>query len=379
MIEPESGNPVPPGALPEEVKDDVDAKLSDGEYVIPADVVRFLGLEKIESLVNKAKEGLSAMSQSGRVNGKKELPFPTEELQSGGKPIGMASGGVVDSEERFKYNANSGETGVIEFTGPDGKKIFIPFMNGKPINPIPEGYVKSSEKSAPGNPIKVGEDGPTIKPKQQGLSVLSQNDPSPNEGVDPSPLAGRIQDWGVKDFINFGKQKDDKGSNTIKNLARLIPGGAVAVGLRDRELAKYVPDILDNMLDTGIDQQGNKIAEEDLLSLSATRENLKNSMSEESGLGFDVGETLSGAFSKFRNFIGLDGESSPESSLKPSENQVVGYDLRDNDKPVLINKSDSSGVTGKGSGPLTYSPPPKARPDDLTVLSRGGLVKKRKK
>jgi len=57
-VDPVSGNEVPPGSLPQEVRDDVDAKLSEGEYVLPADVVRYFGLDYIEKLVNKAKQGM---------------------------------------------------------------------------------------------------------------------------------------------------------------------------------------------------------------------------------------------------------------------------------------------------------------------------------
>ena len=37
-VDPVSGNAVPPGAMQNEVRDDIDAKLSEGEFVIPADV-----------------------------------------------------------------------------------------------------------------------------------------------------------------------------------------------------------------------------------------------------------------------------------------------------------------------------------------------------
>jgi len=77
MIErdPVSGNEVPPGAMPKEVRDDVDAKLSDGEYVLPADVVRFYGVQHIEKMVMKAKEGMNEMVANGRVNGEEPTPM----------------------------------------------------------------------------------------------------------------------------------------------------------------------------------------------------------------------------------------------------------------------------------------------------------------
>ena len=40
-VDPVSGNEVPPGSLPEEVRDDIPAQLSEGAYVVTADVLRF--------------------------------------------------------------------------------------------------------------------------------------------------------------------------------------------------------------------------------------------------------------------------------------------------------------------------------------------------
>ena len=38
-VDPISGNDVPVGSTQEEVRDDIPAQLSEGEYVVPADVV----------------------------------------------------------------------------------------------------------------------------------------------------------------------------------------------------------------------------------------------------------------------------------------------------------------------------------------------------
>ncbi len=40
MIDKESGNEVPSGSTRKEVRDDIPAQLSEGEFVFPADVVR---------------------------------------------------------------------------------------------------------------------------------------------------------------------------------------------------------------------------------------------------------------------------------------------------------------------------------------------------
>ncbi len=66
-VDPVSGNDVPVGSLAEEVRDDVDAKLSPGEFVIPADVVRFIGLERLMKLRDDAKRGLARMNDIGQM------------------------------------------------------------------------------------------------------------------------------------------------------------------------------------------------------------------------------------------------------------------------------------------------------------------------
>ena len=64
--DPVSGNEVPPGSLAKEVRDDIPAQLSEGEYVVPADVVQYYGLKFFEDLRMQAKMGLAQMEESGR-------------------------------------------------------------------------------------------------------------------------------------------------------------------------------------------------------------------------------------------------------------------------------------------------------------------------
>jgi hypothetical protein len=73
-VDPVSGNEVPVGAMQEEVRDDIDAKLSEGEFVFPADVVRFYGLEKLMMMRDKAKKGLQRMNDIGQMGNAEEVP-----------------------------------------------------------------------------------------------------------------------------------------------------------------------------------------------------------------------------------------------------------------------------------------------------------------
>jgi Arc/MetJ-type ribon-helix-helix transcriptional regulator len=72
-VDPISGNEVPTGSMPEEVRDDIDAKLSPGEFVLPADVVRFIGLERLMKMRDEAKKGLQRMSDIGQMGNADEV------------------------------------------------------------------------------------------------------------------------------------------------------------------------------------------------------------------------------------------------------------------------------------------------------------------
>ena len=92
--DPVSGNEVPAGSMAEEVRDDVPAMLSEGEYVVPADVVRYHGIDKFEELRDEAKMGLARMEADGRIGGQpveeqEDFPFSVEELE------GFQEGGAV--------------------------------------------------------------------------------------------------------------------------------------------------------------------------------------------------------------------------------------------------------------------------------------------
>lgn len=67
--DPVSGNPIPLGSSAENVRDDIPAALSTGEYVMPADVVRWHGLKHIMDMYSEAKVGLMAMASIGQIRG----------------------------------------------------------------------------------------------------------------------------------------------------------------------------------------------------------------------------------------------------------------------------------------------------------------------
>jgi len=103
--DPVSGNEVPSGSMAKEVRDDIPAQLSEGEYIVPADVVRYYGVKFFEDLRERAKIGLQDMEMNGRIGGE---PVPAggpmndeelspEEMQAIQEMMGMSEGGSINA------------------------------------------------------------------------------------------------------------------------------------------------------------------------------------------------------------------------------------------------------------------------------------------
>ena len=166
-VDPVSGNDVPPGAMQEEVRDDIDAKLSEGEFVFPADVVRYVGLETLMKIRDKAKMGLKKMEEIGQMGNAEEVP-DGEALHGGedemddetfsseidsilseedGEDRGYAAGGYVGGTANEKLYKDAPLKGfeMVAMTNSSGNIIYIPFVNGQPQLTVPAGYSVKKE------------------------------------------------------------------------------------------------------------------------------------------------------------------------------------------------------------------------------------------
>ena len=196
-VDPVSGNEVPTGSLPEEVRDDIPAQLSEGEYVVPADVVRFFGVKFFEDLRTEAKTGFNAMEANGRIGGEPigmemggdELPFDISELQivddgepeqpmmnKGGYISGYAPGGLVDTGDIPLTEENYQGTGMEQrqYSNTAGNIITILFFNGMPMSAVPDGY-------SPYTPDAVPSEAKEAAPSDDDDSMFdpSASDPEP--------------------------------------------------------------------------------------------------------------------------------------------------------------------------------------------------------
>lgn len=243
--DPVSGNEIPPGSMATEVRDDIPAQLSEGEYIVPADVLRYYGVAFFEQLRAKAKRGLAEMEAGGRIGGEPvemededELPFDISELETAGDDtdmqmaaMGMAKGGVVKMQQGgvatdatatktfdptmyqtpggtlFNTSAGAQQQQKVEYRvyqNAQGQTMSILFINGVAQQPIPEGFFPQGE-------------GPKVE------------EPTPTDRGDrdetPQPPQKSFNEYTVEDWISY---KPDTGvGSTLGQIAGGIIGGAL--------------------------------------------------------------------------------------------------------------------------------------------------------
>ncbi len=358
MVDEESGNEVPPGSLREEVRDDIPAQLSEGEFVFPADVVRYIGLENLMRMRQEAKQGLSQMKAMGQMGNSEEatvqdnLPFDMYDLDvDEEEEYNMAVGGYVapfiPSSQQQPYNQptqvnpqtgtytlpgtgiagyqvpSGGQTGYtpyggaapyfqpVQFTGPQfqtalqttnlptfaetigqrpgqydelrtyindaGQTMQIPFKDGKPIYPIPEGYRPIEDQPEPEEEVflqfkriftevsrSAGQDFEETA-QDTATMLLSEAD---NLLVDPTDPTGAARLNPRYQAIAGNILRDILGER-IKTMRQLSSGKYKTVEGETVESTKYQTIVADHMLEY----------DQDFLSKFETR--LKDAISED--------------------------------------------------------------------------------------------------
>jgi len=216
-----SGNEVPIGGTKKGVRDDVSAMVSEGEFVFPEDVTRYIGLDKLMQMRQEAKMGLKRMEAMGQMGNSDEATIPDDmpfgmadlvivagdtgeelEMQEGGvvqtaaprtlniaqtaaprpltQPIQQPTRPVVD----FKTLMGQAHVEFKQYRNEQGATLLIPFVGGKAVYPIPSGY--------------------------------SLYEPSTETGEEPSTPETTVAAE-VTETINraTGKDRDDKGNYTV--------------------------------------------------------------------------------------------------------------------------------------------------------------------
>jgi len=270
-VDPVSGNEVPVGSMQEEVRDDIPAQLSEGEFVFPADVVRYIGLGNLMQMRQEAKMGLKLMDQMGQMGNSDEatmpddLPFDINDLDMEDEPEYNVGGFVPGTQQQQQFGisgfqqAATPTTGVAqapvqaasqqfvqpmirpqqaavptmqqykpaeiptfeqtigqtpgqydelrEYKNEAGMTMKIPFKNGKPIYPIPEGYKFVDPEATKTEEVT------TTPTTPQTTSVVEQPDPGKEEREaaqqksleDQFGKGGANSRLGLKDFFGEGQ------------------------------------------------------------------------------------------------------------------------------------------------------------------------------
>lgn len=165
-----NGVEVPAGSLAEEVADDVPAMLSEGEFVVPADVVRYVGLERLMKMRDKAKEGLERMEEMGQMGNAEEVDNPDQQFDEmdddnfeneidsimgevDDEDVNMqtermfAAGGYVTGSDLSKSTQNP-SVDVRYYKHDDGRVMYITHINEKPMTSVPDGFNEVSADEA---------------------------------------------------------------------------------------------------------------------------------------------------------------------------------------------------------------------------------------
>jgi len=245
-VDPVSGNEVPVGSLPEEVRDDIPAQLSEGEYVVPADVVRYYGVKFFEDLRNDAKMGFSQMQANGRIGGEPigmEVVEPQDDLDimfedSDFEVVdGYAEGGVVGAASDILSNQAGGLMEYRLYKNPAGEEITIMFFNGMPMSLIPEGYVPvvTDTDIAEAEAAEAGNVAASSAAEQQPV-YAGQAQPSGGDSDDttvadmPKPVSVNYKELTPDELRDMVKQGQELAPRTMPLIAGLLnPFAGLAV------------------------------------------------------------------------------------------------------------------------------------------------------
>ena len=255
MVDEVSGNDVPVGSTRKEVRDDIPAMLSEGEFVFPADVVRYIGLENLMRIRQDAKQGLKQMEAMGQMgNGDEavipdDMPFGVMDLiiVDGGEeeePQEKAQGGVIHANQGTFVTPmfDPSDQDVREYKNDKGDSLFIPFLGGEPVYPVPTGYFpagQAPEKTETEQAIPVSDDSDPPPPPPQ-----SEFQKAGGFGMDTSATDGKALATWIKEAERAGTV-----GNVVAGIAATINpliGGAIV--LANKKQKKEIIAMLDEKI-----------------------------------------------------------------------------------------------------------------------------------
>ena len=253
--DPISGNDVPVGSTKKEVRDDIPAQLSEGEFVFPADVVRYLGLDFLMKLRQKAKAGLKRMEEMGQMGNSEEatlpddIPFTLDDLdvEEDGR-LNFSEGGIAneeagvfgkptdtkddeDDEASFQDLVGGGSFGKYDelrkFVGPNGEIRYIPFKDGEPLPPYKDIVTDLTDKGYEYTPPS-DDDDDDKKPKEE--ETVEEEVKEERDREKEIQTAKEDKERRDRSLDNAVQQAIQAGMSTEQEIIDWIKGGNVKVG-----------------------------------------------------------------------------------------------------------------------------------------------------
>jgi hypothetical protein len=213
QIDPQSGNEVPSGSLKEEVKDDIPTMLSEGEFVFPADVVRYIGLEKLMVMRQDAKQGLKQMESMGQMGNSDEATMP-DDLPFGMSDIVIMAGGPKENDEPQKMQTGGVSTQVRNLASSQP----VPMRTTSPnitLPTIPKGYSDTDATTKAKNILNpVIEQPKVVQPTQ----IEDPRDSVQMPRFDPQVNARRgtgFDQYGAEDFLTNAQSQENIGAKLL--------------------------------------------------------------------------------------------------------------------------------------------------------------------
>ncbi len=233
--DPVSGNTAPIGAKPSEVRDDIDIRVSENEFVVNAQTVRYFGEEFFNELQEAAAQGFERIKEGD------ELPFRDDELDVdetedqevepegfayGGAVKGYAEGDVVVPQPVGGGYGGYGGTGALfggfqskTYINPEtNQKMIVFFFNGRPMKRIPAGFVEMAATPA----------------EQQAVATQASRDSNDDNYADEilSEIKASGTDWRNKDVESWS---DDEYASYYSQLDSNVKKGNSPLDLDEGE------------------------------------------------------------------------------------------------------------------------------------------------
>jgi len=343
-VDPVSGNEVPPGGTPKEVRDDIPIKASEGEYMLPADVVKYFGLDYIEKLIIKAKTGMEELQANGRIGGSgpDDLPFSPEELQAHEEE--MAAPEEAPAQEAPMQMASGG------FVSPLNNKVSNPVASSVMTNPNSSVTPQPNNTPVAALPTWMSDDNAKI-------SQTEKEGAGRGDRPEPTGFGRQVKDWSPQDYSDYADSK----TNPVRGIAdKVFSTVSPIAGMAIKGLGKLTDKTAltraEDMLKAGKDQLGNPLTPEDRKTLETARDRIAAQREEKPSMGGGLGGIIGDALG---NLVTKKKEKAPETR----QTEKNAGNSKDKDKNSSSSSSGNSSRGGERTGGRS--------------MAKGGLVTRR--